>query len=334
MNAAPIAPKWLQDWCRQSGTGNARRPPGNRGEDQGAWTARDTLDLGTKPEWLDDAPEGPDIAGNVHKASLPPWRPQEEARLRSALAAIPADIDGRTWASFGRALHELNWVCDGMRVPADRHAPDGTDIGLEIWNGWSKTSTGKGRGNGEYHGRADLEKRWRHFDETAGDYRAAPITIASIYHEARQRGWTDDCIPHVNSKDDLGNQQWHEDQATSQQDQTSQQQAGQTGQKQHSGRQSRKVSATPFQAFDFAKIPKRQWLYGRHYVREYVTATVAPGGGAKTALKLAEAVSMAIGRSYLIAVSRSIGCAFGIGTVKIRCMRSCVALQRSVCITS
>ena len=59
------------------------------------------------------------------------------------------------------------------------------------------------------------------------------------------------------------------------------------------------ISATPFKAFDFAKIPPRQWLYGRHYVRKYVTATVAPGGGAKTALKITEAVSMAIGRDLL-----------------------------------
>jgi len=57
-----------------------------------------------------------------------------------------------------------------------------------------------------------------------------------------------------------------------------------------------KISATPFKVFDVSKLPRRQWLYGRHYVRKYVTATVASGGGAKTALKLVEAVSMAIGR--------------------------------------
>jgi hypothetical protein len=61
----------------------------------------------------------------------------------------------------------------------------------------------------------------------------------------------------------------------------------------------KQVSATPFRVFDFAKIPPRQWLYGRHYVRKYVTATVAPGGLAKSALKLVEAISMAIGRDLL-----------------------------------
>src|SRR5262249_33530069 len=37
----------------------------------------------------------------------------------------------------------------------------------------------------------------------------------------------------------------------------------------------------------------------RHYIRQYVTATVASGGSAKTALKLVEVVSMAIGRDLL-----------------------------------
>jgi hypothetical protein len=75
--------------------------------------------------------------------------------------------------------------------------------------------------------------------------------------------------------------------------------AGQSRQEDENNAQSRKVSATPFKAFDFAQIPKRQWLYGRHYVRKHVTATVAPGGGAKTASKLVEAVSIAIGRDLL-----------------------------------
>jgi AAA domain len=85
-------------------------------------------------------------------------------------------------------------------------------------------------------------------------------------------------------------------------------QANQPGQAPHyqidreddDGAQPRKeVRATPFAAFDFAKIPPRQWLYGRHYIRQYVTATVASGGSAKTALKLVEVVSMAISRDLL-----------------------------------
>jgi hypothetical protein len=59
------------------------------------------------------------------------------------------------------------------------------------------------------------------------------------------------------------------------------------------------VSATPFIARDAGKIPPRQWAYGRHYIRKYVTTTVAGGGFGKSAIKLTEAISMAIGRNLL-----------------------------------
>jgi RecA-family ATPase len=52
--------------------------------------------------------------------------------------------------------------------------------------------------------------------------------------------------------------------------------------------------ATPYIPPEPADIPKRQWLYGVHYMRGVVTATVAPGGFGKTTLSLFEAVTMAV----------------------------------------
>jgi hypothetical protein len=37
-----------------------------------------------------------------------------------------------------------------------------------------------------------------------------------------------------------------------------------------------------FEPFDLATLPPRQWLYGRHYQRGTVSATIAPGGYGKT----------------------------------------------------
>jgi hypothetical protein len=31
-------------------------------------------------------------------------------------------------------------------------------------------------------------------------------------------------------------------------------------------------------------IPRREWLYGRHYIRKYLSTTIAPGGVGKSAL--------------------------------------------------
>src|SRR5262249_32626761 len=53
-----------------------------------------------------------------------------------------------------------------------------------------------------------------------------------------------------------------------------------------------------FTAFDWpdpASISPRDFLYGRSVIRGYVSATVAPGGAAKTALTLTEALARAGG---------------------------------------
>jgi hypothetical protein len=52
------------------------------------------------------------------------------------------------------------------------------------------------------------------------------------------------------------------------------------------------LSATLYLAPDPAKIPKRAWLHGGHYIRDVCTATVAPGGFGKTTLSLFEALTM------------------------------------------
>ena len=62
---------------------------------------------------------------------------------------------------------------------------------------------------------------------------------------------------------------------------------------------SRRITATPFIWRDPKTIPRRQWLYDRHFIRKYATATVAPGGLGKTSLVLVEALAMVTGRPLL-----------------------------------
>lgn len=54
-----------------------------------------------------------------------------------------------------------------------------------------------------------------------------------------------------------------------------------------------------WQIEDFAALPRRQWLYGQHYIRKFCSLTVAPGGLGKSTLVLMEAVAMATGRPLL-----------------------------------
>jgi hypothetical protein len=59
------------------------------------------------------------------------------------------------------------------------------------------------------------------------------------------------------------------------------------------------IVATPFAWRDPATIPPRAWLYGRHYIRKFLTCTIAPGGHGKTSLVIVEALGMATGRALL-----------------------------------
>lgn len=56
------------------------------------------------------------------------------------------------------------------------------------------------------------------------------------------------------------------------------------------------VNATPFTWRDPSLIPKREWLYGKHLLRKFVSVDVAAGGVGKSSLKIGEAIALASGR--------------------------------------
>jgi AAA domain len=60
-----------------------------------------------------------------------------------------------------------------------------------------------------------------------------------------------------------------------------------------------KIAAKPYVYRNPKTIPPRQWLHAGHYIRGFLSVTIAPGGGAKTSLQLVEAVGMPIGRDLL-----------------------------------
>jgi len=56
------------------------------------------------------------------------------------------------------------------------------------------------------------------------------------------------------------------------------------------------IFATPFTWIDPKTLPRREFAFGTHYIRKYVSVTVAPGGLGKTANSIVEALSMASGK--------------------------------------
>lgn len=59
------------------------------------------------------------------------------------------------------------------------------------------------------------------------------------------------------------------------------------------------IKASAYVWRDPATIPPREILYGRHYVRKFLSGTVSPGGVGKSSQALVEAVAMATGRDLL-----------------------------------
>lgn len=61
----------------------------------------------------------------------------------------------------------------------------------------------------------------------------------------------------------------------------------------------RPLRATPFILPNSADIPQREWVYGHHLIRKFVSLTVAPGACGKSSLLIADALAMATGRDIL-----------------------------------
>lgn len=56
---------------------------------------------------------------------------------------------------------------------------------------------------------------------------------------------------------------------------------------------------SPYDLFDEAAIEPRQWLYGRHYLRRFVSVLASAGGVGKTSMQIVEALAMVTGRPLL-----------------------------------
>lgn len=59
------------------------------------------------------------------------------------------------------------------------------------------------------------------------------------------------------------------------------------------------ISATPYQWVEASKIKPRDVLYGKHYYRQFLSATVSPGGLGKSSNAVVECLAMATGRDLM-----------------------------------
>jgi hypothetical protein len=180
-------------------------------------------------------------------------------RLRSALGAVPTDekilaakfgASHETWIKIGMAIERLGW----------------NERGYAIFRDWSLQ-------NAREFDEKGLRKQWSSFQRNRNT-RAKPVTIATVFHYARQFGWGEP--PPVNGPEDYG----PGDARHAEQD------------KSHGA----ELQCEPWWR-DPSTIPRREFLYGRHYSRKNIGASIGAGGRLKTTYSLFEALEIATGRN-------------------------------------
>lgn len=148
-------------------------PPSVRA-DGAAYVANRNFDpdgIAPAPEWLYElisTPRKPE-EGRPHEpgniGTVKGFHPADRNRqkLTSALSGIPSD-DREIWLRIGAALNTLE--------------PEWGAEAQEIWDTWSRTST--------KFDHDDQDLTWQGFDPARPD----GATVATIFFEAKQRGWT------------------------------------------------------------------------------------------------------------------------------------------------
>jgi hypothetical protein len=155
--ALATLPDWLRQWSQ--GYEISRERSVGQPASQGFPT------LGQVPAYLQNSQSlQPDVTKSASEALRTVWSPAEQARLISALSAIPA-IQYETWFKVGMALKDLGW-----------ERADGTDLGFVIWDEWSQTCPDK-------YALAACESKWNSF-------RRSGTSVGTLYHVAQQYGWT------------------------------------------------------------------------------------------------------------------------------------------------
>ncbi len=108
-------------------------------------------------------PQRPPIGARLDvPPSPPPWSEAEEARIRSALACVPA-TDYDDWIRVGMGLHWTGWG-----APA-----------FQLWDEWSRTAP-------EQYKDADVPKKWESFGRSND---GKPVTLGTLFRMAKDRGW-------------------------------------------------------------------------------------------------------------------------------------------------
>lgn len=198
-----------------------------------------------------------------------------EGRLAPLHSQRPQDTSAAVESGGGSiagafAAHDLRSALTAMRSD-DRdtwirmgHALKGLgNQGRALWLEWSQTS--------DKYDPADAARTWDSFRPERTGYQA-------VFAEAQRHGWANPASREAREEAEQVETQRVEEEVT---------------------RQAGTICASPYVWIDAARIPPRDILYGRHLFRQFLSATVAPGGLGKSSLVMVEALAMVTGQTLL-----------------------------------
>ena len=243
-----------------------------------------------------------------------PFPPPTDERIKAALNAIDPDIHRPDWIKIGYALYDER----------------GDEKGFAFFNAWSS--------KGEKYDASKIEADWRSIVKGSHSGKKITIATLFHYASEADPDWQQDIEPKPDQKDaralvpseglypliiELAIKLWGEPTAH-------------VGYEYRFGTDRSKavnarsgmwvdfaagtgggvnnlimlmssieatprdiVKATPFEWIDPTKIPRRQWLYRPHYIREFLSLVFAIGGMGKSSLLMVEALAMVTGKTLL-----------------------------------
>lgn len=184
----------------------------------------------------------------------------EPERVAAAMEAIPnPDVGWEEWNKMGMTI----W-----------RATEGADEGRKIFHDWSKRS--------KKFDEKETDERWRHYFECP----PKKLGAGSIFHwasEADPNWWKKIPVPSPAVTGSAAHQELRAVEFTSK----------------TTASKPSKFNATPFEWIDPKQIPKRQWLYRPHYIREFLSLLFSSGGKGKSSLLIVEALAMVSGKPLL-----------------------------------
>jgi hypothetical protein len=225
-------------------------------------------------QWQNEAPIAP----------APDWLKRPEKTLAEMIGNSTGS-SGATLAEVEEALQSVSPDCDydtWLSVLAGIHNEFGGD-GLTLADEWSARAPHR-------YKEGEVETKFASFMPGGG------VTIRTVFDLARKAGADLGQLRHKHS-DVLQHFKPYTPsvfEVVAQQDET-----GERGKSLSNPAAALVIRPSPFTMCDPKQIPPRQWLYGRHLIRGFVSLTVAPGGLGKSSLLAAEILAMTAGRPLL-----------------------------------